>query len=33
MKFDVNLTFYEDDDKINFNNIPDKIQKNILEIY
>ena len=32
MKFEVNLTFYEDDDKINFNNIPEKIQKNILDL-
>jgi len=30
MKFNAMLTFYEDDDKINFNNIPEKIQKTIL---
>jgi hypothetical protein len=30
MKFNTMLTFYEDDDKINFNNIPEKIQKTIL---
>jgi hypothetical protein len=32
MKFDCNLTFYEDDNKINFNDIPEKIQKTILDL-
>ena len=32
MKFDVILSFYENDEKINFNNIPDKIQKTILDL-
>ena len=29
MKFNSTLSFYEDDNKINFNNIPEKIQKTI----
>jgi hypothetical protein len=32
MKFECNLTFYEDDNKINFNDIPEKIQKTILDL-
>lgn len=32
MKFDIILSFYEDDNKINFNNIPEKIQKTILDL-
>jgi hypothetical protein len=32
MKFDVILSFYENDEKINFNNIPENIQKTILDL-
>ena len=32
MKFNSTLSFYEDDNKINFNNIPEKIQKTILDL-
>ena len=32
MKFDTILTFYENDNKINFNNIPENIQKSILDL-
>jgi hypothetical protein len=33
MKFNTTLSFYEDDNKINFNNIPEKIQKTILDLF
>ena len=32
MKINSTLSFYEDDNKINFNNIPEKIQKTILDL-
>jgi hypothetical protein len=33
MKFNIILTFFEDDNKINFNSIPDNVQKEILDSF
>jgi hypothetical protein len=33
MKFNIILTFFENDNKINFNSIPDNIQKEILDSF
>lgn len=33
MKFNIFLKFFENDNKINFNSIPDTIQKEILDSF